>query len=109
MENPIKQEIILHEHCPEWLVPVPMELDWRMVKEPSFEPSFGILVYRYDVRVSANEYRYVFVGLRINSLPNTGLQSDRVVCTCKPALILETWRVCGKCGNPVHIHPAAKA
>jgi hypothetical protein len=109
MENPIKQEIILHEHRPEWLVPVPIELDWRVVEDPSYAPQFATLVYSCRGRVSANEYRYVFVGLRINSLPNKSLQSDRVVCSCKPAVILETWRVCGKCGNPVHVHPAAKA
>jgi hypothetical protein len=109
MENPIKQEIILHEAHPEWLVPVPIEMSFNISQEVSYSVNFATLVYSYRGRVSANEYRYVFVGLRMPSLPNTGLQADRVVCTCKPALILETWRVCGKCGNPVHIHPAAKA
>lgn len=64
MENPIKQEIILHEAHPEWVVSIPVELHDGVSIQSDSDP-FVLLVYRYHGRFSADEYSYKFVGVRI--------------------------------------------
>lgn len=110
MENPIAQEIILDEYKYEWLVAIPSEVSLSpIVSDVPTIAHFAILVYRFDRKLnrSHSPYVYKFVGVRIDSLPNTGLQADVVVCPWCKSTKTYSYVACVGCG--AHFHHAAKA
>lgn len=106
MENPIAQEIILDEYQYEWLVAVPPEVSFAPIVSdvPNIAPMV-ILVYRFDRKLnrSHSPYVYKFVGVRIDHLPNNGLQADVVICPSCKSTKTYVYVSCVNCGD--HFSP----